>query len=489
MKKITLLLILLITATFVFANSAQRVHYIEQYKDLAISEMHRTGIPASIKLAQAILESNAGQSTLAREANNHFGIKCGSYWNGKTFYRKDDDRNKRGKLIKSCFRAFKTPIESFIEHSDFLSVQNRRRYDFLFSFGTSDYTNWAYGLKKAGYATHKEYPQLLIRLIEEYQLYKYDNPGGQVEVVAVNRPTYTQPTTTNTAPRPQNETNPPTPRLRRTKRNQPNIFDGGSAGEISMDAFKTKVAIDKFNKVSVTYATSGDNIGDIAARSGVPVKKLVKFNDGIDSYTQPLKSGTTIYLAKKKTSNKGKRRFHYVRAEDSMISLSQRYGIQLKALYAMNAMPLNSEPAIGEKIRLKGKMPKGKKVKTKMLRIENVNTPVAAQATRTSWPVEPFEPTEEKESPITTTTEVVETIVSPEPIKETSVSTNNTVTITWDDEPSTTSVDNHKQYYSVKKSDTLWSIANSHGVTVNDIKTLNNLSSNTILIGQNLRIR
>jgi len=467
----------MITATFVFANSAQRILYIDQYKDLAISEMHRTGIPASIKLAQAILESNAGQSTLAREANNHFGIKCGSYWNGKTFYRKDDDRNSRGKLIKSCFRAFKTPVESFIEHSDFLSVQNRRRYDFLFSYGASDYTNWAYGLKKAGYATHKEYPQLLIKLIEEYQLYKYDNPGGLEEVVAVNRPTYTKPTVTNTAPK------------KKKKRNQPNIFDNGSAGEISMDAFKTKVAITKVNKVNVTYATAGDNISDVAMRSGVSVKKLVKYNDNVANRNQLLTSGTQVFLAKKKSSYKGKRRFHYVRAEDNMISISQQYGIQLKSLYAMNAMPLKSEPAIGEKIYLKGKMPKGRKVKTKMLRVGNPKPTFTSIPNSTSVEESVVVPQEQPTETVTEPVTVEPIIVETAPVKETPT-TNTGVVITWDDQPRKPVVETTvKEYYTVRKSDTLWSIAQRNGVTVNNIKTLNNLRSNTILIGQNLRIK
>lgn len=477
MRKILLLLISTITATFVFANSAQRLQYIDQYKDLAISEMHRTGIPASIKLAQAILESNAGQSTLAREANNHFGIKCGSYWKGKTFYRKDDDRNARGKLVKSCFRSFKDPVASFIEHSDFLAEQNRRRYDFLFSYGTSDYTNWAYGLKKAGYATHKEYPQLLIKLIEEYQLYKYDNPGGQADVLAVaTRPTYTKPTVTNTAPQ-----------KKKKKRKQPNIFDGGSAGEISMDAFRTKVATRVVNKTNVTFSTEGDHIGDIAARSGVSVKKLMKFNDNIDNSNQSLESGTQVYLAKKKTKFKGKRRFHYVQAEDNMISLSQQYGIQLQSLYAMNAMPLKSEPAVGEKIYLKGKLPKGKKVKTRILRVEN------PQATLVSRKVDNA-PDATTEIVIETTSTVQpviveEVVTTPAPQSESSTA-NSGVVITWDDQPRTTTMETTQStYYTVRKSDTLWNIAQRHGVTVDQIKSLNKLPSNTILIGQNLRIK
>ncbi len=469
MRKIILLLTLVITATYLSASTAQRELYIEQYRDLAISEMHRTGIPASIKLAQAILESNAGLSTLAREANNHFGIKCGSKWNGKTFYRKDDDRNRNGKLIKSCFRAFRDPVDSFMEHSDFLAVQNRKRYDFLFSYGTSDYTNWAFGLKKAGYATHRAYPQLLINLIEEYQLYKYDRPGGFDEVIAVREPIYHTPTTTNTAPR------------KKKKKDHTNVFAGGSAGEISMDAFKTKILIDKFNRVAVTYATEGDNIGMVAIRSGLSVKKLVKYNDGIESYQQPLQSGTKIYLGKKKSSYKGKRKFHFVKEDDDMIGLSQQYGIQLTKLYAMNAMPNNSEPAVGEKIRLKGKMPKGRKIKTRMLR---VTTPEVVLVHGTTQEVEPAQ-----EDLITSSPIANDDIVSTGPVEtENNTSDSQVTVITWDTpSPSDTVID--YQYHTVDKGDTLWKISQRYDVDVLTIRTLNKLTSNTIYPGRKLRIK
>lgn len=134
--------------------------------------MDRTGIPASIKLAQGLVESGAGKSTLSREANNHFGIKCNGGWTGPTHYRKDDDY-KNGKLIKSCFRKFGSPHESYIAHSDFLTTQ--RRYSSLFELGQKDYYSWAHGLKKAGYATDPKYAHKLIDVIEKYQLFIHDN--------------------------------------------------------------------------------------------------------------------------------------------------------------------------------------------------------------------------------------------------------------------------------------------------------------------------
>lgn len=166
-------LIILAFPFFLLANGTDpRVGYIDRYKQLAVDEMLRTGIPASIKLAQGLLESGAGKSTLAREANNHFGIKCGGSWEGKTYYRKDDDRNSKGELIKSCFRKFGSVYESYFAHSDFLTKQ--KRYAGLFELSQTDYSSWAKGLKKAGYATDKRYADKLINIIEEYQLYLYD---------------------------------------------------------------------------------------------------------------------------------------------------------------------------------------------------------------------------------------------------------------------------------------------------------------------------
>ncbi len=155
-------------------NSDERVKldYINEYKDIAIAEMYRTGIPASIILAQGLLESQAGTSDLAVNANNHFGIKCKSYWQGNTYFHKDDDYDKNGNLIKSCFRYYDSPIESYVDHSNFL--MQSPNYSALFELPKEDFAGWAWGLKKSGYATDVNYPVKLIRLIQEFELYKYD---------------------------------------------------------------------------------------------------------------------------------------------------------------------------------------------------------------------------------------------------------------------------------------------------------------------------
>lgn len=147
--------------------------YIDTYSELAIIEMYRAGIPASITLAQALHESNIGKSDLATRANNHFGIKCKSYWKGSTFYHKDDDLDKNGQLIKSCFRAYDSVHDSYIDHSNFLKYTFN--YQQLFALGSKDYKGWAYGLKTSGYATDIRYSEKLISYIERYNLQQYDN--------------------------------------------------------------------------------------------------------------------------------------------------------------------------------------------------------------------------------------------------------------------------------------------------------------------------
>lgn len=146
--------------------------YIENYKELAIVEMYRSGIPASIILAQGMHESGMGQSRLAVEANNHFGIKCKKEWTGGTFRHKDDDYDSKGNLLKSCFRSYESALDSYIDHSNFL--MERSYYKDLFKYDRTDYINWAIGLKKSGYATDPNYAEKIINYIEKYQLAQYD---------------------------------------------------------------------------------------------------------------------------------------------------------------------------------------------------------------------------------------------------------------------------------------------------------------------------
>ena len=162
---------------------AQPSNYIEQYQEIAIREMHRSGIPASITLAQGIIESSWGNGSLALKANNHFGIKCKKVWTGPTFYIEDDDY-KNGKLMKSCFRAYDNAEDSYIDHTDFL--MDNTRYQKLFTYHRTEYKKWAHGLKKCGYATDKKYAYKLINVIKKYGLDKYDTAPDQMLAMVVS---------------------------------------------------------------------------------------------------------------------------------------------------------------------------------------------------------------------------------------------------------------------------------------------------------------
>ncbi|MDB5001216.1 MAG: hemagglutinin [Mucilaginibacter sp.] len=154
-------------------KSFTSLEYIERFKAIAIQEMNQYGIPASITLAQGLFESGSGNSELAKIANNHFGIKCGSNWTGESYYKDDDN-------VNDCFRVYNNPEESFRDHSEFLKKKNYAR---LFELDKNDFKGWAYGLKAAGYATNPKYPQLLLNIIEKYSLDQYDRPEGEVQKI------------------------------------------------------------------------------------------------------------------------------------------------------------------------------------------------------------------------------------------------------------------------------------------------------------------
>lgn len=187
MIKIHLILFLGISWTISSQSSAE--DYIQVYSDIAVTEMQRTGIPASIKLAQGLLESSIGNSPLCTEANNHFGIKCGNEWTGKEMYREDDDYGVNNVLTKSCFRVFESGHESYLAHSEFImNPLKEYRYGFLFNIPFDDYQSWARGLQSAGYATDPDYANKLIDLINRFQLYQYDYAHMFNELVDVHSP-------------------------------------------------------------------------------------------------------------------------------------------------------------------------------------------------------------------------------------------------------------------------------------------------------------
>ena len=274
--------------------------YIDQYKDIAIEEMHRWKIPASITLAQGIFESGAGQSELARKGNNHFGIKC-SGWEGRKVYHDDDARNE-------CFRAYNSVYESYEDHSRFLA--NGQRYRSLFNLKTTDYKGWARGLKAAGYATNPAYADKLIELIQLYKLYEYDKAKSADRFM-----------------------------VEHTKDH--------SVGGAALHPIKI------FNKNYYLIARRGDTFKSIGEEVDISYRKIAKYNER--NKNDRLTEGEVIWLKKKqkKAPKDYKGRLHYVRQGESMYSIAQSYGIRLKSLYKLNHMSPDDDLQIGQGIKLR----------------------------------------------------------------------------------------------------------------------------------------
>ena len=323
-QSILLLSVFLLGFGAVFAQkSQQRIQYVNKFNQIAVDEMHRTGIPASIKLAQAILESDAGKSVLARKANNHFGIKCGYRWTGRTYYRVDDDYDDQGNPIESCFRAYNDVESSWVAHSEFLTNSGRTsRYDFLFDLDPSDYRKWAHGLKKAGYATNPKYPNLLIKIIEDYELHLFDS------VLPFD----------------------PTPVIADVK--VPHEDKPGATVKTSSKYLSHRIL--KVNDVDMTYASNGETVLQIANRVQIPIKRILKYNEELYSGAQDLEVNYRVFLQPKRTSFRGRQKVHNVKNGQTMMDISQMYGVKLEKLYVKNRMAFNTEPKAGEKIKIKG---------------------------------------------------------------------------------------------------------------------------------------
>lgn len=311
MKRVNLLTIIFFVC-FPFCafgqRSEARLVYIDKYKDIAIAKMKSHGIPASITLAQGCLESGDGRSDLAVKANNHFGIKCHKDWEGPSYYKKDDDPGK------SCFRKYKTVEESFKDHSDFLRY--RDRYAFLFDLGVEDYKGWAHGLKKAGYATDPHYAQRLIKIIEDYQLYKYDRLGNNVSGESK-------------VPVHARNVIPPSPSqleaIRELKPEKSSVWYKYS---------RSRVLYEK-NGVAYVVANEGDTYEMIAKEYNLFKSELLSYNDlKKDINIEP---GTVIFLERKKRKAMKHLDYHIAEEGDNFYNLSQRYGVRLDCLLEYNS--------------------------------------------------------------------------------------------------------------------------------------------------------
>ena len=273
--------------------------YFNQYCDLAIEQMMKYKIPASITLAQGVFESGAGKSELAVRGNNHFGIKCNG-WTGRRTYHDDDERNE-------CFRAYDNVYESYEDHSKFLV--GSQRYKRLFDLKVTDYKGWAHGLKACGYATNPRYATKLIEIIQLYKLYEYDKAKGYDKF----------------------------------------MYERSKDHAVSA----TMHPIKEFNKNYYVVARRGDTFRSIADEVDLPYRALAHYNERDKNDT--LEEGEIVWLKKKrsKAPKDYKGRLHYVKAGESMYSIAQKYGIRLEKLYRMNDLAPDYQIKVGEGLRLR----------------------------------------------------------------------------------------------------------------------------------------
>ncbi len=470
--------------------------YIQKFKDLSIGEMDRSGIPASITLAQGILESSFGNSLLAREANNHFGIKCHT-WEGKTYYIKDDDRDKNGNLIKSCFRSYDTPEESYYDHTEFLSKKGR--YSFLFEYKRTDYKNWAKGLRQAGYATNKQYANLLIKVIETNKLAQYDHMTNEVIVYDPNKPR-TGGSKPSATPRP----------------NKPAPNTASTLATSSEFPVRFRKGIFYVNQVKAISAAKGDTPESLSQKHKVSLKKLLDYND--------LKKGDKllvnqyVFLQPKRKKYRDRKTYHKVKSGQTMYIIAQMHGLQLDELVSRNLLKMNEEPKVGARIYL-NKSPRSKPAvyiptkdkETRPLIKPTLTEPKpkeapkpVAQASKPKPPVEkpgptkptisakpattpvkkPSQPSSSKDKPGRTYTAVTTKTADPNAIKDLEMEpvmpNVKTTPVPKTSTPPTKTLKKHV----VQKGDTLYSLARMYKLSVKELSAKNKLENQAIKVGQ-----
>jgi LysM repeat protein len=320
-------------------NRASVQDYIDHYKDLAVSEMKRSGVPASITLAQGMIESDHGRSTLAREANNHFGIKCHDDWTGPRIRHHDDRRNE-------CFRKYSRPEESFIDHSDFLRTGSR--YSSLFALPVTDYRGWARGLKKAGYATDPHYADMLIRKIEENNLQDFD----VYYAAALSKPV--------TQPVPSEELKPAVRAPAATKVTGSAPEQKAGITPVINDNFTVRLNTPRVmenNRLQYIVVKEGETLEMIEKEYQVFRWELQRFNDLGDDFS-PI-PGQMLYLQPKRDKAELGNEKHTSVSGDTMHSISQKYGVKLKKLYEYNRMAEGEEPGSGQVVWLRQIKPSG----------------------------------------------------------------------------------------------------------------------------------
>lgn len=344
------ILIFLPFSIFVFGQNknSQYLAYIEQYKDIAIKEMQNYGIPASITLAQGLLESGAGKSELTIESNNHFGIKCQKNWTGATVYYDDDQKHE-------CFRKYNAAIESYEDHSQFL--KKNPRYASLFTLDVKDYKGWANGLKQAGYATNPNYAPLLIKIIEDYGLSEYDSGKVSKDKNEKAGKGKSSDKTMETPKKKRSLWEIIFGRRKNKKEDQPKDKPKNSPSEkekkdtafiAEIPAYRTHV-VKKINGVKYVEVLQGDTYESIAEEFDMFEKELLKANElQYGSSPQP---GDKVYLSKKK--RKGDEDTYKVQEGETMYQISQKKGIKVRDLYRLNDLVYGKQVNAGDVIKLR----------------------------------------------------------------------------------------------------------------------------------------
>ena len=348
MKKLVFILSLFISAVSYAQPSTDIIDYINNYKQLAIEEMQRTGVPASIKLAQGIHETYAGKSELVLKSRNHFGIKCKATWTGKKVYHDDDARGE-------CFRSYNSSSDSYTDHSNFL--RGSERYASLFELDPTDYKDWAYGLKRAGYATNPKYSQIIIKLIEDYNLQQYTliamgklqpseeiMAGGGTRVIQTSIPEVTETVRVQEVPV-------------QVEKDAGNIYP---KGEFTI------------NNTRVIYVDRGTSLLGVAQQYDISLGRLMDFNDirGIDV----LEKGQLIFLQRKRKMSINE--FHVVQKGETLYDISQEEGIRLESLADYNFLKPHMIPAPGQKLYLQTKASGRPMLADELVSVTTVENPV-----------------------------------------------------------------------------------------------------------------
>ncbi len=304
--------------------------YIETYRQIAVDQQREHNIPASISMAQGLLESGAGKSELARKANNHFGIKCTSDWKGDTYHKNDDKR-------KDCFRKYKNVKDSWEDHSKFLL---RPRYEELFKLKVTDYKGWAHGLRKCGYATDPNYPAKLIRIIEDYGLDKLTSDAGAKQKKQKEKAKDAK------ADPDRDQGVLPGDTVELTDRKE----FREAAGMKDVTIYQEHKAGFE-NGTRYIIAEEGESYRSLSYFLNISEKQLRKYNDATDG--RPLRQGDRVYLFRKHKYASRKHTYYFVRKNDTAWSIAQRFGFQMKSIYTLNGIPEGTPLTTRQEIRLR----------------------------------------------------------------------------------------------------------------------------------------